>query len=146
MTGEPQSFVELETGRRLLVLRQADGACSLLGKDERCTAYAARPRDCRAFPFDFDAGSSGEADNGVARRRLQLLPLSDCDYATDADNDPAALAAEDEARWRELGDYEALVARWNRRAWHRRRLHKGVGGAGEFLQFVLAQSAAIAPQ
>jgi Fe-S-cluster containining protein len=139
MTGEPQSFVELSEGRRLMVLRQRDGACGLLGKDELCSAYSARPRDCRAFPFDFD-GSSALAPStaeGSARRRLQLLPLDGCDYATDAQNDPEALANEDQARWRELGDYWALVTRWNRRAWHRRRLHKTVGNSREFLEFML---------
>jgi Fe-S-cluster containining protein len=143
MTGEPQSFVELSEGRRLMVLAQRDGACLLLGKDERCSAYGARPRDCRAFPFDFD-GSSALAPSiaeSPAPRRLQLLPLDGCDYATDGVNDPEAIANEDQARWRELGDYWVLVTRWNRRAWHRRRLHKAVGTSREFLEFVLHHAA-----
>src|SRR5262249_35444606 len=36
MTGEPETFVELGAGRRLLVLAQRDGACALLGADQRC--------------------------------------------------------------------------------------------------------------
>ena len=133
MTGEPQSFVELSAGRRLMVLAQAheQSACVLLGSDNRCSAYAARPRDCRAFPFDFERTGSV--------RRLQLLPLTRCDYAEDGVNDAAQLEAEDEQRWRELHRYWALVARWNRRAFHRSRLHKSVGTAAEFLE--LAQSA-----
>ena len=139
MAGEPQSFVELGEGRRLLVLRQVDGACVLLGKDERCSAYAARPRDCRAFPFDFDSAPR-EGDAGVARRRLRLLPLQGCDFASDGRNDVRTLSAEDQARWQELRAYQALVARWNRGAWHRRRLRKNLGKAREFLEFALRDS------
>lgn len=134
MTGEPESFVELSEGRRLMVLRHRDGACSLLGPDNRCRAYAARPRDCRAFPFDFEAPKSDP--NGP--RRLTLLPLSPperCDYAVDGANDEAALALEDQTRWAELRDYQALVARWNRRAWHRQRLHRLPGDAAAFLAY-----------
>lgn len=137
MSGEPQSFVELSEGRRLMVLRQEDEACCLLGADNRCRAYPARPRDCRAYPFDFAPARTG----GNAALRLGLLPLDACDYALDANNDPAELEREDLARWSELAEYQSLVARWNRRAWHRRRLHKSVGDAGSFLAFALAQGA-----
>jgi Fe-S-cluster containining protein len=134
MTGEPESFVELSEGRRLMVLRHRDGACTLLGSDNRCRAYAARPRDCRAFPFDFGAPVASPD----APRRLDLLPLLEagrCDYAVDGANDDAALELEDRARWAELRDYQALVARWNRRAWHRRRLHRSAGDSPEFFAY-----------
>jgi Fe-S-cluster containining protein len=134
MTGEPDSFVELSEGRRLMVLRHRDGACTQLGSDNRCRVYAARPRDCRAFPFDFGA----PAGNPTEPRRLSLLPLpvpERCDYAFDGANDEAALALEDQTRWDELRDYQALVSRWNRRAWHRRRLHRVPGNAAAFLAY-----------
>jgi Fe-S-cluster containining protein len=141
MTGEPQSFVELSAGRRLMVLAQQGGACRLLGKDDRCGAYAARPRDCRAFPFDFAIGRSATpAPSVVEARRPALLPLAGCDYASDGQSDITLLEAEDQARWHELQSYQVLVARWNRRAWHRRRLHKGVGSAQQFLGFALASA------
>ena len=124
MVGEPGSFVELSEGRRLMVLRQREGACRLLLHDDSCGAYAARPRDCRAYPFDFEPGPV---------RRLTLLPLAGCDYAMDGQNDPRVLAAEDGERWQELTRYQAQVAAWNRRAWHRRRLHKPIGGPEDFL-------------
>jgi Fe-S-cluster containining protein len=133
MTGEPQSFVELDAGRRLLVLARQGDACRLLGDDNLCRAYAARPRDCRAFPFDFGPPNP----DGSGQRRLGLLPLVDCDFATDGHNDEAALAVEDRARWDELAQYQALVAKWNQRAWHRRRLHKAAGSAEQFLAFAL---------
>src|SRR5215510_12531444 len=60
MTGEPGSFVRLAAGRRLMVLAQAGGACSLLQPDQRCGAYALRPLDCRLFPFDLQRDERGE--------------------------------------------------------------------------------------
>lgn len=134
MTGEPESFVELGEGRRLMVLSQQDGACLLLDGDQRCRAYDARPRDCRTFPFAFEAEDAGRA----VPRRLTLLPLNDCKYESDGQNDPSVLDAEDETRWSELRDYQALVARWNRRAWHRRRLRHAVGDAAAFLAYAFA--------
>lgn len=134
MTGEPASFVELGEGRRLMVLRQHDGACHLLDANNQCRAYGARPRDCRAFPFAFE---SARVASDV--RRLTLLPLDGCEYATDGHNDAAALDAADRARWDELDDYQAIVARWNRRSWHRRRLHKPLGTAYDFLAFLRDQ-------
>jgi len=135
MTGEPESFVELSEGRRLMTLRQRDDACQLLGADNRCGAYAARPRDCRTFPFDFV-----EPPSQAGPRRLTLLPLDDCDYALDGEQDAAALDADDRARWSELRDYQALVARWNRHAFHRRRLQRAIGNADRFLAFALNQA------
>lgn len=132
MTGEPESFVELAEGRRLMVLAQRDGACRLLGTDNRCQAYTARPRDCRAFPFDFERSPDGA-------RRLALLSLAHCDYAEDGNNDEPSLDAEDRARFRELGEYQARVASWNRVARHRERLHKRQRSAAEFLDELLSE-------
>jgi Fe-S-cluster containining protein len=134
MIGEPQSFVELGEGRRLMVLRHERGACALLGADNRCTVYAARPRDCRAFPFDFERAAASNPD----ARRLTLLPLDGCEHAFDGQHDAAVLDAVDRVRWAELSAYQALVARWNRRAWHRRRLQQRVGDGAAFLAFAFA--------
>jgi hypothetical protein len=66
------------------------------------------------------------------------LPLNDCDYADDGAHDQRALELTDDARFRELACYQALVASWNRQAFHRRRLGKAVGSVAAFLSFVLA--------
>jgi Fe-S-cluster containining protein len=135
MTGEPESFVELSRGRRLMVLRQSEGACTLLGEDNLCRAYAARPRDCRAYPFDFErADPSG-------KRHLALLPLEGCEYAEDGAQDRAGLEAEDEARFVELCEFQAQIAAWNRVAKHRRRLGRIIGSGDAFLAFALARLA-----
>jgi Fe-S-cluster containining protein len=136
MSGEPQSFVDLSAGRRLMVLAQRGGACSLLGTDNRCSAYAARPRDCQAYPFDI-----ARMSDASGKRHLALLPLDGCDYADDGAQDRDALEATDDARFRELERYQAQVARWNRLAWHRRRLGKPIGTATAFLEFMLTAEA-----
>lgn len=129
LSGEP--FVELGSGRRLLVLAHApSGGCELLGDDGRCSFYESRPADCRAFPFDF----SSDPDKRV--RRLELLPLDACPYERDGANDIAELVRIDEQRWQELREFQARVQRWNQLARHRRRLRKPVGGSAEFLAFL----------
>lgn len=130
MTGEPQSFVELSIGKRLMGLAQREGACVHLARDNRCQVYAARPLDCRAYPFDFTLEADG-------KRRLSLLALEGCAFASDGTQDLAAIERTEAARTRELEQHRALVARWNRLAWHRRRLGQRVGSDADFLRFAL---------
>ncbi len=40
-----------QIGIRRSLLEYPNGDCVLLGKDRRCTVYAARPRQCRTWPF-----------------------------------------------------------------------------------------------
>ena len=130
MTGEPGSFVELSEGRRLMVLAQRQGACVLLDAGQRCSAYGSRPHDCRLFPFDL----ARDADGTVVE--IGRLPLDGCGD----DRGPAASLAEvaqlDRRRWQELGEYQALVARWNRLARHRRRFRQPAGDAAAFLAWL----------
>ncbi len=134
MTGEPETFVELGSGRRVMVLAQRDGACKLLGDDDRCRAYDARPDDCRQFPFDV-----AEAPDGRSLR-LSLLPLEACDYERSTTLDRAAREREvvtgDERRVRTLAEYQSLVARWNLLAARRRRFGHRVGDAADFLEYL----------
>ena len=134
MTGEPDSFIELGVGRRLMVLAQRDGACRLLGSDGLCGSYAARPRDCQAFPFDF-----GLPPVPANVRRLALLPLEGCELAAGGEQNEVELRATDDARWSELAEYRLVIARWNRRAFHKKRLGRSAGTAREFLALALAE-------
>jgi Fe-S-cluster containining protein len=130
MTNEPGSFVQLRTGRRLMVLAQRAGACHLLDPSQRCSAYALRPLDCRLYPLDIERDGAGTLV-GLAR----LDPRGCGDEA----GPPASLgelAASDEQRWRELGEYQSRVARWNRLAAHRRRFGRRLGDASEFVAFL----------
>lgn len=45
-----QRFVR-RVGKRLSLEERANGDCCMLGKDGRCTVYAAKPRRCSTFPF-----------------------------------------------------------------------------------------------
>jgi Fe-S-cluster containining protein len=129
MTGEPESFVELAEGRRLMALKQCAGACVFLGDDGRCSVHAARPADCRLYPFDVtDAERS---------REIRLLPLADwCARAMDGDNPRAEVLSDDRSRWSELAAYQARLATWNRLARHRKRLGHRPRTAREFLEFL----------
>jgi Fe-S-cluster containining protein len=133
MTGEPGSFVELREGRRLMVLAHRAGGCQLLDASQRCSVYEHRPRDCRLFPFDLTRDHTG------AVTLIERLPLDGCE---DERGDPAdldVLAATDAARYRELADYQAQVARWNRVSRHRRRFRQRLGDGDEFVAFLRAR-------
>jgi Fe-S-cluster containining protein len=129
MTGEPESFVELAEGRRLMALKQRAGACVFLADDGRCSVHAARPADCRQYPFDVVGAE--------ASREIRLLPLADwCARETDGENARAEVFSADRARWSELAAYQARLATWNRLARHRRRLGHRPRTAREFLEFL----------
>lgn len=130
MEGEPSSFVELRGGRRLMVLAQDAGACRFLDEQQRCSVYAARPADCRLFPFHLERDAQGMP------RELTLLAFEGCDYQRDGHNDAAELEQSDAARWAELADYQLRVASWNRLVRHRRRFGRLGGDAADFLAFV----------
>lgn len=131
MSGEPETFVELPTGRHLLVLRQVGGACAHLA-EQRCTVYDARPRSCRLFPWDVNLGRRG----GV--RRLALLPGAQvCESTMDGNLRPEHLA--EHKRWEraELTAYVRRVTAWNRLQARRKRLGKPLLGAARFLESLL---------
>ncbi len=130
MSDEPGSFVELSEGRRLMVLRQAQGACQLLDSAQRCSAYRARPLDCALFPFDLERDARG------APQRLSLLALEGCSTERGEPLQLDEVAALDARRWAELVEYKALVARWNRQAGHRSRFGRAHGGRLELLSFL----------
>ncbi len=139
MSDEPGSFVELRRGRRLMVLRHADGACHLLDDAGRCTAYAHRPQDCRLFPFDLERDEQGRA-SGLAR-----LPLPGCGDDSGPAHELATIDADDQRRWTELAQYQARVARWNTMARHRRRFRLPLEDTAAFLTFLAIDDAAAAP-
>jgi Fe-S-cluster containining protein len=132
LTGEPGSLVVLdhEAGHALMALAQREGACRLLGADERCSVYEARPASCRLYPFDPSFGRRG----GI--RRLRLLSGTKCDYARDGDNDPHALRIADQLRWAEHRTYLAQISTWNRFQRHRSLLGRRLQSARDFLLFL----------
>jgi Fe-S-cluster containining protein len=135
MTGEPGSFVELREGRRLMVLAHRAGSCQWLDANQRCSVYAHRPRDCRLFPFDLSRDGTG------AVTLIERLPLDGCGDERGEAADLDTLAASDAARYGELADYQAQVARWNRVARHRQRFRQRLGDAEEYVAFLRARLA-----
>ncbi len=130
MTGEPGSFVELRDGRRLMVLAQRDGACGLLDAQQRCSAYALRPNDCRLFPFDLVRDERGTVSS------VSRLALEGCGDERGEVADIAELSRWDARRWDELREHQALIERWNRLARHRRRFRQRHGDAADYLAWL----------
>lgn len=127
---ESASFVTLPQGLRLMVLGHASAGCRFLTSDNRCSVYAARPRDCELYPFVLERDE---------RRRPLRLTLFDTDGCGDRAPRPESLsmlARSDAQRWAELDDYRALVARWNRLARQRLRFGHRAGAAEQFLAFI----------
>jgi Fe-S-cluster containining protein len=110
MVGEPETFVRLREGRRLMVLAHAQGACRFL-RDELCTVHPHRPTACAAFPFFIEA-------NGASIGRLP----GPCGPV--AEPTVHALAPLSRALASELRTYVGRVESWNRRQRHRLRLHR----------------------
>lgn len=123
MTGEPETFVRLPEGRRLMVLGHANGGCRFLHA-EQCSVHPARPTACRAFPFFVEDGRPG------------LLPDVPCDPPEPPPQ--AALTAIAQQLTDELARYAERVGVWNRRQRARLRLHRRPATVEEFYAFLRA--------
>jgi Fe-S-cluster containining protein len=131
MTGEPETFVELSAGRRLLVLRQVNDACTFL-QGAACSVYESRPRSCRLYPWDVRLGRRG----GV--RRLQLLhAYPACEATYDGGTRPQYLAEQKRLERTELEEYVRRVSDFNRTQRRRKRLGKPLLSGSDFLTYLL---------
>jgi len=130
MDDEPEAFVMLRQGKRVMVLRHAGGGCRYLGADDRCTIYSRRPLGCRIFPFD-----PTFTDNGKLRR-LKLIPATDCQYELDGDNEVGAMQTLHSKHLAATSAYQAKVARWNARQAERKQLGRRAQTASEFFEFL----------
>jgi Fe-S-cluster containining protein len=117
MVGEPESFVLLPQGRRLMTLAWQGDGCRFL-EDNRCSVYAARPVSCRIYPFDVTSGRRG----GV--RRLRLLDLTGCEHEWARAQRQTLVANQAAQLRRELVAFARHVEAFNRRQHHHRRLGK----------------------
>jgi Fe-S-cluster containining protein len=129
MTNEPGSFVRLAVGRRLMVLAHSGDACQMLQPDQRCSAYAHRPLDCRLYPFHVERGKRGQP------LELTRLDPNGCGDKGDP-ADFKQLDTLDVQRWLELGEYQERLLRWNKQASHRLRLGKPLLDETAFLEFL----------
>lgn len=130
MDDEPEAFVMLRQGKRVMTMRQGRGGCRYLGADDRCNIYSIRPLGCRAFPFDPTFKRDGTL------RRLKLIQATDCRYELDGHNDVDEMRQLHERYDAATNDYQDRVAEWNRAQRRRRRQGKAAQTAREFLEFI----------
>jgi Fe-S-cluster containining protein len=113
-----------------MVLAHDQGACRVLRPDGRCGAYAARPLDCRLYPFVLERNDASHVT------RLTLFDPQGCGEQGAAASSVADLERDDAERWVALCDYTELVARWNRLARQRSRLRHRARDAQAFFAFL----------
>ena len=130
MDDEPEAFVMLRQGKRVMVLRHAGGGCRYLGSDDRCTIYNHRPLGCRIFPFDPSYTEGGKL------RRLKLIQATDCKYELDGENDPDKVRVLHGKHIAATTAYQAKVATWNERQAERKRSGKQAEPASAFFEFL----------
>jgi Fe-S-cluster containining protein len=141
MDDEPEAFVRLAQGKRVMILRHRSGGagCRYLGDDNRCTIYSSRPLGCRVYPFDPEFTAKGKL------RRLRLVRATECPYETDGDNDVDALRDLHERYTAAHERYNERVAEWNAIQEARRRRGKSAQTSREFLAFLGLETARNAP-
>ncbi len=127
---EPEAFVMLRPGRRVMVLGHNAGGCRYLGRDDRCTIYGARPLGCRIFPFDPEFKKDGTL------RRLRLIPAATCDYELDGTNDVKALESLHVRHDATTERYYQRVADWNQKQSGARRRGRMAGTPADFFRFL----------
>ncbi len=130
MDDEPEAFVILRQGKRVMVLKHEGGGCRYLGKDDRCTIYGQRPLGCRIFPFDPSYNEQKKL------RRLKLIQATDCQYELDGENDAEkirVLHGKHEAATRA---YQTKVAKWNEAQLARKRRGIQPQTAADFFAFL----------
>lgn len=130
MDDEPEAFVRLRQGRRVMVLRHQHGGCFFLGDDARCSIYAFRPLGCRIFPFD-----PAFTDNG-SLRRLRLIQGTECPHELDGRNRVAVLRNLHEAHTEATQAYYERIAEWNRLQRARLRSGRTAQTAAEYLEWL----------
>jgi Fe-S-cluster containining protein len=130
MDDEPEAFVMLRQGKRVMVLAQNRRGCRYLDADNRCTIYGHRPDGCRVFPFDPTFGRDGTL------RRLRIVKVTECPYELDGDNDPERIRHQQERYDDAHARYFEKVKSWNALQTSRKRQGLGALTAARFLEFL----------
>lgn len=83
LAGEVDVSEVLDERASMVLMRQVDDACVLLGDDLRCGAYGVRPNGCRDYPFRL------EVENGTPTVLRDLAcpgfvgpPMTESEYQT----------------------------------------------------------------
>jgi Fe-S-cluster containining protein len=134
MDDEPEGFVILRQGRRVMVLRHERGGCRYLDAENRCSIYADRPLGCRIYPFDPTFFQKGPREGKL--RRLKLIHSAECPYELDGSNDVDRLRRLHERYEGALSDYHEVIAEWNSAQRRRKRSGRAAQTAREYFEFL----------
>lgn len=82
LAGEVDVAEVLDERASMVLMRQVDDACVLLGDDLRCGAYEFRPNGCRDYPFRLERedGQSPRALRDLACPGFVGPPMSEVEY------------------------------------------------------------------
>ena len=138
LEGEPESLVHLPEGHLLPLLAQdSDGSCIFLRPEPDgravCSVHDARPRSCRAYPFD--RPTSASEDLGLHPGALCPPETGHLRVLSEVDQKPDWIATV-RNRDRELEMHAQSIARWNQRQRLRLRLGKPRLSATEFFRLL----------
>jgi Fe-S-cluster containining protein len=131
MDDEPEGFVILKQGKRVMTLRHERGGCRYLDEEDRCSIYTSRPVGCRIFPFD---PTFGKKDGKL--RRLTLIQAADCKYELDGKNSVPEIKKLSEQHEETTHAYQDRIAEWNSVQTKRKRSGKSAQTAREFFAFL----------
>jgi Fe-S-cluster containining protein len=130
MDDEPEGFVSLRQGKRVMVLRHGRRGCRFLGEDNRCTIYTSRPLGCRIFPFDPTFGKDGKL------RRLTLIQATDCQYQLDGKNDVKEMKKLHERYEDATEAFQDKIASFNKEQTKRKRNGQSAQTARQFFDYL----------
>jgi Fe-S-cluster containining protein len=130
MDDEPEAFIKLRQGKRVMVLRHERGGCRYLGKDNRCSIYESRPLGCRIYPFDPGFKKDGKL------KHLKIVKATECPYELDGKNDVDDLRELDTQYQAAHKAFNEKIAEWNRVQARRKRGGKAAQTSREFFEFL----------
>jgi Fe-S-cluster containining protein len=127
---EPEAFVRLRAGKRVMTLRHDRRGCILLDEQLRCSVYDARPLGCRVFPFD------ALFDRAKKLRRLELIPATECPYDLSGRHTIKRIRQQQTEFLDEVEAYQAKIAAFNSLQQKRRKLGRALMCSTDFLRFL----------
>ncbi len=155
MVGEPETVIETDSGRRVLMLKFVHGGCVFL-TERGCSVHPVGPRACRAYPFDRptdqlvplgrhpsalcppETGIDTLSGLGVDHESTLSLEPGRAEGATteDAKTERVQWRREVQSRDVELHRYAKRISVYNFRQSLRLRMGLGRNGSAHFLHWV----------
>lgn len=127
---EPEAFVRLRVGKRVMTLRHQRTGCIFLDREMRCSVYETRPLGCRVFPFD------ALFDRRKNLRRLELIQATECLYELTGTQSVSRIRRQQLEFSDEVAAYQAKIAAFNTLQARRHRSGRALMTSAEFLRFL----------